>query len=82
MENVRKYRNVKFESNPFKVRKLISSPFYDECEIIEESTNTIESEASAGSEESSGTVNKVNAGGLGSPVDYKVSETSIGIVNI
>ena len=38
MENVRKYRNVKFKSNLLKVRKLISSPFYDEYEIIEEST--------------------------------------------
>ena len=38
IENVRKYRNVKFESNPLKVKKLISTQFYDECEIIEEST--------------------------------------------
>ena len=36
MENLRKYRTVKFESNPNKVRKLVSSPFYEDIEIIEE----------------------------------------------
>ena len=39
MENVRKYRTVKFESNPNKVRKLVSSPFYEDIEIIEEIDN-------------------------------------------
>ena len=38
MEKVTKYRNVKFESNPLKVKTLISLPLYDECDIIEEST--------------------------------------------
>ena len=36
MENVRKYRTVKFESNPNKVRKLVSFPFYEDIQIIEE----------------------------------------------
>ena len=48
MENVRKYRNVKFKSNPLKVKKLILSPFFDECEIIEESTNPIENKENCG----------------------------------
>ena len=36
MENVRKYRNVKFISDPLKVKNLIASSFYDNCEIIKE----------------------------------------------
>ena len=35
MENVRKYRNVKFISDALKVKILIASPFDDHCEIIE-----------------------------------------------
>ena len=36
MENVRKYRNVKFVSDPVKVKTIVASPFYDESEIIQE----------------------------------------------
>ena len=35
MENVRKYRNVKFISDALKVQILIAFPFDDNCEIIE-----------------------------------------------
>ena len=49
-----------------KSEKLLSSPFNDEYEIIEELTNTIESEASAG--------------GLVSPPDNIVNEENNGIL--
>ena len=40
MENVRKYSNVRFESDPNKVRRLVASPFYENIEIIEETSST------------------------------------------
>jgi hypothetical protein len=42
MENVRKYRNVKFESNPDKVRKIVRSPYYNDIDIIDEDIVMIE----------------------------------------
>ena len=35
MENERKYRYVKYISDPLKLTKLIASPSYNNCEIIE-----------------------------------------------
>ena len=42
MENVRKYRNVKFETNPDKVRKIVASPWYYDSEVIDEDIVMIE----------------------------------------
>ena len=40
IENVSNYSNVRFESNPNKVRRLVASPFYEDIEIIEETGPT------------------------------------------
>ena len=43
MENVRKYRNITFENDPNRVRKIAGSPYYQDAEIIDENVIMMES---------------------------------------